>query len=145
MQIRSIDIEDIEVIVELWRACNLTRPWNNPYKDVDIALKTDSCNILVGYDDDELVATVMCGFDGHRGWLYYLAVAPNRQGCGFGRKITNAAEEWLAIAGAPKVELMIRDDNVAVREFYENLGFAVEPRVVMAKWLSKPPAPQQED
>jgi ribosomal protein S18 acetylase RimI-like enzyme len=79
----------------------------------------------------------MTGSDGHRGWLYYVAVHPDHRGSGLGRAMVRHAERWLGRLGIAKVELMIRDDNDAVRGFYERLGFAVEPRIVMSRWLSE--------
>ncbi|WP_259779939.1 GNAT family acetyltransferase [Aestuariispira ectoiniformans] len=144
LEIRAIRDQDIEDIVSLWHKCGLTRPWNNPHKDIDIAREEPSSEILVGIQNSDIVASVMCGFDGHRGWLYYVAVDPGCRGKGFGREITIAAENWLRDRGAPKVELMIRDDNFTVRDFYHSAGYTVEPRIVMAKWLKEPPAPQKE-
>lgn len=144
MEIRSITNTDIEAVIALWHKCGLTRPWNNPDKDIDIARKNGSSNILVGVQGNTILATVMCGFDGHRGWLYYVAVHPEYQGNGYGQKVTQAAENWLRQLGAVKVELMIRDDNFSVRDFYHNIGYEVEPRIVMAKWLEEPPARQTE-
>jgi ribosomal protein S18 acetylase RimI-like enzyme len=91
----------------------------------------------VGDNDDaaKLIATVMTGSDGHRGWMYYLAVDPALRHKGFARAMVRQAENWLAALGICKIELMIRDDNEAVRSFYEKIGYAVEPRVVMSRWL----------
>lgn len=80
----------------------------------------------------------MVGHDGHRGWLYYLAAAPDRRGQGIGRSMVEAAERWLAARGVRKVQLMIRPTNTAVARFYDRLGYDEEPRVVMAKWLTPP-------
>jgi ribosomal protein S18 acetylase RimI-like enzyme len=88
--------------------------------------------------ESKIVATAMVGHDGHRGWIYYVAVAPEHQEKGAGREIMAYAERWLAQRGVPKAMLMIRETNNKVMGFYERLGYAVEERVVMARWLKKP-------
>lgn len=138
LEIRTTSRQDIDEIIDLWAQCDLIRPWNNPAQDIEIALKNPSSDILVGLRSDKIVATVMCGFDGHRGWIYYVAVHPDFRGNGYGKTITSAAEDWLRNVGAPKVELMIRDTNHKVRDFYERADYEVEPRIVMAKWLIQP-------
>jgi ribosomal protein S18 acetylase RimI-like enzyme len=109
--------------VALWLAAGLTRPWNDPVADLDRALAGPSSTVLAALGDDGgLVGTVMVGHDGHRGWLYYLAVDEARRGEGIGRALVAAAEAWVADA-VPKVQLMIRADNVAAVAFYERLGY----------------------
>jgi ribosomal protein S18 acetylase RimI-like enzyme len=93
----------------------------------------------VGEEAGVIVGAVMVGHDGHRGWLYYLAAAPDRRQQGIGRSLVHAAEHWLATRGVRKVQLMIRPTNTVVARFYDRLGYAEEPRTVMARWL-KPPA-----
>lgn len=133
---------DIEAIVALWTRCGLTRPWNDPRADIALARRGPNATVLAGRDGGELVASVMAGHDGHRGWFYYLAVDPDRQGRGHGRAMTQAVEKWLAARGIEKVMLMVREDNVAVHAFYKALGYADQPRTVFAKWLDgRPPTP----
>jgi ribosomal protein S18 acetylase RimI-like enzyme len=109
--------------VALWIAAGLARPWNDPVADLDRALAGPSSTVLAALGDDGgLVGTVMVGHDGHRGWLYYLAVDEARRGEGIGRALVAAAEAWVADA-VPKVQLMIRADNVAAVAFYERLGY----------------------
>jgi ribosomal protein S18 acetylase RimI-like enzyme len=126
---------DLDAIVALWTACGLTRSWNDPRADIALARNGDNATILVGRDGGTIIATAMVGNDGHRGWVYYVAVAPEAQGRGDGRAIMRAAEQWLAARGVAKIMLMIRPDNENVRAFYEALGYFDQPRAVLAKWL----------
>lgn len=126
---------DIETVVALWTRCGLMRPWNDPRADIALARSGANATVLVGRDDDGIAASVMVGHDGHRGWFYYLAVDPEKQGRGYGRAITQAAERWLAVRGIDKVMLMVRQDNGAVHAFYKALGYFDQPRTVFAKWL----------
>ena len=135
LHIRPLEDDDIDAVVALGRACDLTRPWNDPHADIARARATPDAAIFVGCIGDRVAASVMCGHDGHRAWLYYLAVDPRDRGSGFGRRITRHAEEWLRSQGAVKVMLMIRPENDAVQAFYESLDYAVEPRIVMARRL----------
>jgi len=126
---------DIEAVIALWLACGLTRPWNNPRADIDFARKGPNSTVLIGRIDGEIVASVMVGHDGHRGWFYYLSVAPRMQKNGLGRLMVKAAEQWLLARGVVKAMLMVRPDNTAVQKFYESLGYFDQPRTVMARWL----------
>jgi ribosomal protein S18 acetylase RimI-like enzyme len=139
LAIRAILDSDVDAVAALWEACGLTRPWNDPHADIALARRTPSSEIFVGLDDDKIVASAMCGSDGHRGWLYYVAVEPALQGNGHGRAIMARAETWLAAQGIPKIELMVRSENTAVQRFYESIGYNIEPVAVMARWL-KPKA-----
>lgn len=127
-----------EATVELWSATGLTRPWNDPRADLDRALSSPNARILAGLEEPagpELLATAMVGYDGHRGWIYYLAVQPHHQGHGLARQLLAAAEEWLA-GHVPKVQLMIRRDNAPVARFYEHLGYEHSDVTVLSRWLS---------
>ena len=126
---------DVDEVVDLWRRCGLTRPWNDPIDDIALARRGADATILVVRETGRLIATVMVGFDGHRGWVYYLAVDPDRQGGGLGRAIMDAAEGWLKARGAPKIQLMVRDDNVAALGFYDRLGFERQAVVTLGKRL----------
>lgn len=119
---REATEQDRCAVVDLWQAGGLTRPWNDPEADFAAALGNPSSTVLVRTDGDRVIATVMAGYDGHRGWLYYLAVAPEQQGHGHGRALVAAAEDWLAGRGAVKVQLMVREGN-PVAEFYAGLGY----------------------
>jgi ribosomal protein S18 acetylase RimI-like enzyme len=140
LTVRSYVPADFEKVVALWEACELTRPWNDPASDIEFCVGCENSRLLVGSAGDEsnIVATAMVGHDGHRGWIYYVAVAPEHQERGAGREIMAHAEGWLASQGVPKAMLMIRETNRKVSGFYERLGYAVEERVVMARWLKKP-------
>ena len=106
----------------LWGACGWTRPWNAPLDDIALARSTPQCEIFVGSDNNTIVASVLCGSDSHRGWIYYLEVDPNWQKDGLGREIMAHGEKWLRDLGVPKVELMIKPANDAVHQFYERIG-----------------------
>ncbi len=137
--IAPLETEDVGAVIALWERCGLTRPWNDPRADIVLALRGANSTVLTGKRDGGVVATAMVGHDGHRGWVYYLAVDPAQQRRGFGRLITAAAEDWLKQRGIFKIELLIRPENDTVRNFYERLGYAVEPRTVMSKWLDGRP------
>jgi ribosomal protein S18 acetylase RimI-like enzyme len=130
---------DVEAVVALWRRCDLTRPWNDPYADIARARSTPTSTVLLGRVEDVLVASVMVGYDGHRGWVYYLAVAPEARRTGLGRQIMQAAETWLRDRGAPKIQLMVRDTNTAAIGFYERLGLERQDVVTLGKRLAAPP------
>ena len=119
----------------LWRACGLTRPWNDPDKDFALALGTAGSTVLVVRGDEGIDGSVTVGFDGHRGWVYYLAVAPGRRGGGLGRMLMAAAEDWLRARGAPKVQLMVREDNHEALGFYEALGLERQKVVTLGRFL----------
>lgn len=135
MRITAIADDEIEEVVALWERCGLTRPWNDPRADIALAARSADAEVLVGRIDTALSATVMVGFDGHRGWVYYLAVDPGAQRSGLGRRMMTAAEDWLRGRGAPKLQLMVREENTAVTAFYERLGYDLQPTRVFGKWL----------
>ena len=128
---------DGEAVIALWRATDLTRPWNDPQADFRRALDWPGSSILVAEDDGIAVGTAMVGFDGHRGWIYYLAVAPDTQGGGTGRALLARCEEWLRERGCPKVELMVRHGNSAAA-LYEHLGWDEQDVQVLGRWLEGP-------
>ena len=135
--IRPCDDRDLPAIRKLWEACNLTVPHNDPVKDIAFCRASTDAEVFVGEEAERLVATVMTGHDGHRGWMYYVAVDPNSQGRGFGRRMVHHAESWLSARGVSKVNLMIRDSNEAAAGFYAALGYASEPRIVMSRFLNR--------
>lgn len=126
---------DTEALVALWEVCGLTRPWNDPRADIAQALDTPTSEILVYRDADQIVASAMVGFDGHRGWVYYLAVAPERRGSGFGKAVMDACEAWLRERGSPKIQFMVRDDNGSALGFYERLGYERQAVVTLGRRL----------
>lgn len=121
-------------VIQLWHDCGLTRPWNDPVRDFDSALASPASAILI-LKDRALAASVMVGFDGHRGWVYYLAVSPDRRREGFGRRLMGEAEQWLKARGAPKIQLMVREDNEAAIGFYEALGLERQKVVTLGRFL----------
>ncbi|GMQ90645.1 MAG: GNAT family acetyltransferase [Gammaproteobacteria bacterium] len=140
--VRSYQDSDFAAVLTLWEACDLVRAWNPPAGDIALCRNTASSELFVGVRAsrtiaETLIATVMTGSDGHRGWLYYLAVDPASRGEGLARAMVGHAEDWLAGHGIRKVELMIRDDNIAVRDFYARIGYQPEARVVMSRWLER--------
>jgi len=130
-------IEDANVadVVALWLRCGLTRPWTNPAADIALARKGPNAAVLVGRDSSGVVASVLVGHDGHRGWVYYVAVDPDGRHKGYGRAIMDAAEDWLRVHGIEKLQLMVRPDNAQVKAFYQSLDYFEQERVIYAKWL----------
>lgn len=122
-------------VVALWQSCDLTRPWNDPVSDIAFASRGDHAMVLVGCLDSAVVATVMVGDDGHRGWVYYLAVSPDHRRAGLGATMMAAAEDWLRQRGVEKLQLMVRSENTAVHDFYNRLGYAPQDRIVFSRWL----------
>jgi len=130
-------IEDLDVaeVIALWQRCGSTRPWNDPAADIALARRGDNSTVLIGRCDGALVASVMVGYDGHRGWVYYVTVDPDQRYLNFGRAIMNAAEAWLRERGILKLQLMVRKDNVQVHSFYRSIGYYNQETVTFAKWL----------
>ena len=133
--IRSYREADEGAVIALWEACGLTRPWNPPAADIALLCRSGHGRILVAVQDGGVIGSVMVGHDGHRGWVYYLAVDPSHRHGGLGRRLMRAAEAWLEECGVRKLELMIRNSNVAVAAFYAGLGYREEPVRVMSRWL----------
>jgi len=135
LSIAAIEDDDIASVIALWQRCGLTRPWNNPVADVALARKGPNAAALVGREDRKIVASVLVGHDGHRGWVYYVAVDPDCRHKGYGRIVMDSAEDWLRGHGIEKLQLMVRPDNNEVQAFYQSLGYFEQKRVVYAKWL----------
>jgi len=135
MIIRPYQPLDEEAVIQLWQRCELTRPWNDPRKDIARKLSVQPELFLVGVDDGAIVATAMAGFDGHRGWINYLAVAPERQRQGHGRQLMRAVEDALLAVGCPKLNLQVRAGNAKAVAFYEALGYGQDELVSMGKRL----------
>jgi ribosomal protein S18 acetylase RimI-like enzyme len=129
--------DDAGAVIALWRACGLTRPWNDPDADFARAVGGASSAVLVARDGDTLAGSVMAGFDGHRGWVYYLAVADGHRRRGVGRALMAAAEDWLQARGAPKIQLMVREDNEAALGFYEALGMERQKVVTLGRFFAR--------
>jgi ribosomal protein S18 acetylase RimI-like enzyme len=135
LTVTSVTDDDIANVIALWQRCGLTRPWNDPAGDIALARKEANATVLLGRDEGALVASILVGHDGHRGWVYYVSVDPDHRHKGFGRAIMQAAENWLRARGIQKLQLMVRGDNAAVHDFYASLGYYDQKRVTFAKWL----------
>jgi len=135
LAIADIADADVAAVIALWQACGLTRPWNDPASDIALARRRPNSTVLVGRDGGAIVATVMVGHDGHRGWVYYVATDPDRRAKGFGRAIMNAAEDWLRATGIAKLQLLVRRDNAKAGAVYQSIGYAEAQTIVFAKWL----------
>ncbi|MFB4351571.1 GNAT family acetyltransferase [Microbacterium sp. LS_15] len=132
--IRAFDDRDTEAVIALWEEAGLTRPWNDPRRDIQRKLQVQPELFLVAVDDSDdsdgtdgitprIVGTVMAGYDGHRGWLYYLATAVSHRGRGVARAVVTEAERLLLAMGCPKIQLMVREGNESVLAFYDSLGY----------------------
>ena len=145
-QIRLYTPTDEAAVINLWHICNLLRPWNNPRQDIARKLHEDASLFFVAAQDARavgsrtvnscIVGSCMAGYDGHRGWIYYLAVHPEYQKQGIAKRLMDHAEEALQRQGCPKVELMVRSTNVQVVDFYEAIGYTQEPVTVLSKRLT---------
>lgn len=132
---RDFELRDLEAVVALWQSCDLTRPWNDPYKDIHRKLTDNTGAFWVGCIDGEIIATVMIGYDGHRGSVNYLAVVPNYAGQGIGREIMARVEAFLIDLECPKVAFCVRRENDAVLAFYDNLGYSIDDVYALGKRL----------
>ncbi len=126
MFIREFRASDAGAVVALWVACDLTRPWNDPYADIERKSADSPELFLIGEENGVVVGSIMAGYDGHRGWINYLAVQPALWGRGLGRELMDAAEERLVALGCAKINLQVRDGNEAARAFYEAIGYRLE-------------------
>jgi ribosomal protein S18 acetylase RimI-like enzyme len=135
LTVKAIEDGDIAEVIALWQRCGSTRAWNDPARDIALARKEANATVLLGRNNGTLVASVLVGHDGHRGWVYYVTVDPDHRFKGYGRVIMTAAEDWLRARGVEKLQLMVRGDNAKVHAFYESLGYYDQERVVFAKWL----------
>jgi len=134
-RIRAYRPEDAQAILDLWLACQLVAPQNNPRRDIARKLRVNPEWFLVGELGGKIIATCMAGYEGHRGWINYLAVAPEHQRRGHARRMMEEAERLLRLAGCPKINLQVRASNKGVIEFYRNIGFKVDEVVSMGKRL----------
>ena len=135
MQLRHFEREDEPAVVALWKECRLTRPWNDPHKDIARKLAVQPELFLVGIVNDAVIATVMAGYEGHRGWVNYLAVAPAFRGRGFARELMERVEQLLLRRGCPKVSLLVRTSNPEAVAFYRHLGYVQDEAVSLGKRL----------
>ena len=135
IRFRSAEDADTELLVSLWEACGLTRPWNDPRKDIAFARGEATSDVLVGELGPNVVASVMVGHDGHRGAVYYVSVSPALRGQGHGREVMAAAHDWLTARGVWKLNLLVRKTNASVIGFYEALGYKDSDTVSLQKVL----------
>ncbi len=135
MLIRPYLESDQDAVVTLWQECGLTRPWNDPGKDIQRKLTVQREWFLVGTVEERIVASAMAGYDGHRGWVNYLAVSPAHRGQGFGRRLMQQIEALLHEAGCPKLNLQVRNSNTEALAFYRKLGYLQDEAVSLGKRL----------
>lgn len=135
MDVRAYRPADEQAVIALWETCGLTRPWNDPRKDIARKLTEHPELFLVGTEDGRLVATAMAGYDGHRGWVNYLAVAPGHRQRALGRRLMDEAERRLLALGCPKINVQVRSSNAEVLAFYRRLGYAPDEAVSLGKRL----------
>jgi ribosomal protein S18 acetylase RimI-like enzyme len=135
LKITTYKPEYESAVIDLWQRCNLTRPQNNAKKDIERKLAVDPEQFLVGLVDGKVVATVMFGYDGHRGWVNYLGVDPERQKQGLGRQMMDAVEKKVRPLGCPKINLQVRNGNTNALKFYERIGYKIDEVVSMGKRL----------
>jgi ribosomal protein S18 acetylase RimI-like enzyme len=133
--VESATPADALAVITLWQACGLTRPWNDPAADYARAVGGEHSTILLLRDGEAIAASIMVGQDGHRGWVYYLAVAPDRRRVGLGVHMMAAAESWLCARGVPKIQLMVREGNEEALAFYAALGLERQPVVTLGRLL----------
>ncbi|RKR06821.1 ribosomal protein S18 acetylase RimI-like enzyme [Kushneria sinocarnis] len=135
MQLRPYRNGDEEAVISLWQQCALTRPWNDPHRDIARKCAEDPTLFLVGTIDEQLMASAMAGYDGHRGWLHYLAVAPEWQGRGYGRELIVAVERLLIERGCPRLMMMVRPGQPRLLEYYRELGYDAGDFTTLGKRL----------
>jgi hypothetical protein len=135
LAVASIEERDVAEVIALWQRCGSARTWNDPASDIALARNGANSTILLARREGVLVASVLVGHDGHRGWVYYVTVDPDHRFKGHGRAIMTAAEDWLRARGIAKLQLMVRGDNAKVHAFYQQLGYYDQERVTFAKWL----------
>jgi len=133
MKTRQYEEKDREAVIGLWNQCGLVVPQNDPHKDIDRKLKIDPDLFLVGVVSNGVVATVMGGYEGHRGWINYLAVSPNYQRKGYGQAMMKAVEQLIIAKGCPKINLQIRQANQAVIAFYNAIGYGEDQTISLGK------------
>ena len=137
MKISEFTDDQSDKVIALWEKCGLTRSWNNPEKDIARKNSDKNGKFLIGQIDEVLMASIMVGYDGHRGSINYVAVDPDFSGAGYGKILIAEAEQLLLSAGCPKINLCVRTDNNKVAEFYRQLGYAIEDVHLLGKRLIK--------
>jgi ribosomal protein S18 acetylase RimI-like enzyme len=140
LTIREIGDADVSQVVELWKASGISRPWNDPLKDIAFARRSPQSVVLVGVIGQRVVATAMLGEDGHRGWVYYVDTHPELQRRGIARDMMSAGEVWLQTRGVWRMQLLVRADNADARGFYERIGYRDTKTVCFQKVIAGDPA-----
>jgi len=135
VNIRLFIKSDTETVVSLWQSCGLVRSWNNPYLDIERKLAVNPEWFVVGEVNQEIVASAMFGYEGHRGWINYLAVLPEHQRRGYAKQLMQFGEDLLLKVGCPKLNLQVRDTNTHALRFYEALGYKIDASVSLGKRL----------
>lgn len=133
MIIRACRDGDVAAVIELWKSCGLLRPYHDPAREIAFLRDVHNGELFLGFAGDRLVGGIMAGHDGHRAWMYRVAVDPNHRNRGYGRALVAQAESWAVARGLPKLQLLIREENAEVAAFYARLGYAAEQRQIMAK------------
>jgi GNAT superfamily N-acetyltransferase len=141
LKIRAYEDGDRDALVALWETCDLAKPWNDPDHDIKLYRETDSAEIFVAEHKKCLIGSVCAGYDGHRGWVYYLCVLPDARGKGHGAALMRHAEAWLADRGVAKLQLLVRPENLATRTFYARIGYEPNSCQLMQRWLEDRNAP----
>lgn len=135
MEIRKFKEGDRSAVIELWETCGLTRPWNNPNKDIDRKVQFQPELFFVGTVNPEVIGSVMAGYDGHRGSVFYLAIHPKFQGLGYGQQLLAYIEKVLIELGCPKLNILVRSNNDQVLKFYSSLSYSADGVVSIGKRL----------
>ncbi len=135
MEIREFQVSDTEPVIALWEECGLTRSWNDPARDIQRRLQVPDSLFLVALKEGKIIASVMGGYDGHRGWMNYLGVAVVHQRSGVAATLIKELESRLERLGCAKVNLQIRTDNIEVQQFYSSLGYSNDAVISMGKRL----------
>jgi ribosomal protein S18 acetylase RimI-like enzyme len=135
LEVRQLKAGDTRAVVELWRRCGLVVPWNDPSRDIERKRRVRGDLFLVGLCDGQIIASVMAGYEGHRGWINYLAVSPEHRDRGHGRRMMEEAERRLRAEGCPKINLQVRASNRKVAAFYRAVGFVQDDVISFGKRL----------
>jgi ribosomal protein S18 acetylase RimI-like enzyme len=135
--VKPYSSQNMDDVIDLWNRCNLLRSWNDPKKDIKRKLKVNPELFLLGFIDNKVIATVVGGYDGHRGWINYLAVDPAYKQSGFGKQIMEAVEEKIGALGCPKINIQVRADNKDTLKFYKDIGYKIDKVVSIGKRLEE--------
>ncbi len=135
MNIKPYHPDNQQAVINLWQACNLVVAWNDPIKDIQRKMLVDPDLFLIGELSEDIVATVMGGYEGHRGWINYLAVSPEHQRKGYARAMMQQVEVLILQKGSPKINLQVRSNNIDVVHFYQAIGYDIENAVGLGKRL----------